>query len=188
MSDQTCDRVAERIALGEPLAELAEHAATCARCGVATALPARLGGTHAAVDPGLGFAARMTAGAQQRIAVRKRRRIASSAVAAVAACALGAAAITHETREPAVAVAPVAPPATHASDDQAMANPDPANPANPANPVDPWRPAVPAAVDPDVRALVHLADIDRDLRGTARWSRIEKPLRPYRSLVQGVKP
>ena len=62
----TCDRVAERIALGEPLDDVSEHAATCERCRRLVALPVELGATHREADPGLGFSARMTAGAQHR--------------------------------------------------------------------------------------------------------------------------
>lgn len=180
MSDPspTCDLVAERVALGEPLAELDAHVATCARCQLTRALPAQLGGTHAAVDPGLGFAARMTVGAQHRIGVRRRRRIAGRAGAGLAACALAAIVFARVASGPAVAVAPPAPGPTAPIDQPGVG-------------VDPWRPhepSPPVPVDPDVRALVHLADIDRDLRGTAHWGRIEKPLRPYRALVQGVKP
>ena len=178
--DLTCDLVAERVALGEPLGDLDAHAETCDRCQVLRALPTQLGGTHAAVDPGLGFAARMTAGAQHRIVVRKRRRLAGGAAAAVAASVLGVVAFARITSPAEVAVAPdVTAPTDPAATKAGMST-------------DPWRPTPdeprPAAVDPDVRALVHLADIDRDLRGTAHWSRIETPLRPYRLLVQGVKP
>ncbi len=179
--DLTCDRVAERVALGEPLGDLAAHVETCDPCRLLAALPTQLGSTHAAVDPGLGFAARMTAGAQHRIVVRKRRRIASGAAAAVAASVLGVVAFARITSPADVAIAPTV-----------TAPTDPAEPTKAGTSTDPWRtnPDEPhaAAVDPDVRALVHLADIDRDLRGTAHWGRIAKPLRPYRSLVQGVKP
>ena len=42
----TCDAVAERVALGEPLGELREHVATCARCQRLVALPGQLGATR----------------------------------------------------------------------------------------------------------------------------------------------
>jgi hypothetical protein len=178
VTEPTCDLVAERVALGVPLAELAEHATSCARCRLVVALPARLGSAHAAVDPGLGFAARMTAGAQHRITVRRKRRVAGSAAAAVAACALAVVAVAHVGSAPTVAVTAPQPTVPAPIDQPAMKDIwDAQEPALP-----------PRHVDPDVRALVHLADIDRDLRGTARWARIERPLRPYRSLVQGVKP
>src|SRR5205823_3266558 len=56
----TCDVVAERVALGEPLGDAAEHAERCPKCRRLVALPAELGATHRELDPGLGFSARMT--------------------------------------------------------------------------------------------------------------------------------
>ena len=64
-----CDLVSERIALGEPLAELDEHVSSCTRCQRLVAMPAQLGATRHSVDPGLGFSARMTVGAQHRLVV-----------------------------------------------------------------------------------------------------------------------
>ena len=69
-----CDIVAERIALGEPLGDQAEHAAACASCRTLAALPTEIGAMRTEADPGLGFSARMTAGAQHRITIRRRRR------------------------------------------------------------------------------------------------------------------
>jgi len=43
-------------------------------------------------------------------------------------------------------------------------------------------------VDPDVRALVHLANVDRELHFSANWGRIEKPLRPYKAVLEGKAP
>jgi len=80
---EVCDTVAERIALGEPLGDAAEHAATCARCRRLAALGTELGATHSEADPGIGFAARVTAGAQKRIVVRRRRRIAATLAAGI---------------------------------------------------------------------------------------------------------
>ena len=51
-----CDSVAERIALGEPLDDLATHVASCTRCQRVVEMPGRLGATRHAIDPGLGFA------------------------------------------------------------------------------------------------------------------------------------
>ena len=71
----TCDIVAERVALGEPLGDAADHAASCERCKRLVALPVELGAMHREAEPGMGFSARMTAGAQHRIVVRRRRRL-----------------------------------------------------------------------------------------------------------------
>lgn len=164
-----CDSIAERVALGEPLAELAEHAATCARCQRVIEMPARLGATHHEVDPGLGFAARITAGAQQRIAVRRRRRLAAGLAATVAAGMVGVFAITREPPTPApapVAVAPVV-------DDDTARDLEP--------------PAV-ELEDAELAGLVRLADTKRSRRLSAHWARIQRPLAPYKQLVKGEAP
>jgi hypothetical protein len=168
----TCDLVAERVALGEPLGDAAEHAATCERCRRLAALPTELGATHREVDPGLGFAARMTAGAQQRIVVRRRRRVAGGLAAAVAMTTVG---VVVLTREPA--------------NDQVAERPAPAPTPAPATEQqkDPWQTDDDAAaVDEDVRALVRLADTGRARTVSASWARISKPLAPYRALLRGV--
>jgi hypothetical protein len=155
-----CDSVAERIALGEPLAELDAHVAECERCRRIVAMPAQLGGTRHSVDPGLGFSARMTIGAQQRLVVRRRRRIAAGLAATVAAGMIGVFAFT---REDAVAPQPVQP----AVEAQLPAE----------EPV--------ALDDGELAALVELADTKKSRRLSAHWSRIYKPLAPYKKLVEG---
>ncbi|HLL23645.1 MAG TPA: hypothetical protein VK427_16015, partial [Kofleriaceae bacterium] len=92
----TCDAVAERIALDEPLAELDAHVATCERCQRMVAMPGVLGATRHAVDPGLGFSARMTVGAQHRIVARRRHRLAAGLAATVAAGMFGVFVLTRE--------------------------------------------------------------------------------------------
>ena len=158
-----CDVVAERVALGDELGDMAEHAATCPRCRRIAALPAELGAMKSEVDPGLGFSARVTAGAQQRIVVRHRRRIAAAAVSAAAAASLLTFALTR----------------------------DPANNndvAQPAADLGSQSPDEAADETDDAKALVQLADTDRSRRFSANWSEIQKPLKPYRTLVQGVQP
>ena len=80
-----CDVVAERVALGEPLGDVADHATSCAKCRRLAALPTELGVVSSEADPGLGFTARMTSGAQHLLVVRQRRRIVAAAVSAAAA-------------------------------------------------------------------------------------------------------
>jgi hypothetical protein len=176
MSSTTCDQVAERVALGEPLGDAGEHAATCDRCKRLVALPVEIGATRREADPGLGFSARMTAGAQHRIVVRRRRRIAGSLAAAVAATTLG---VFVFTREP-------------ASQQQFATTPP--NPTMPATQTDdPWDvddqepdEDTDAAIDEDVRALVQLANTDRASKLSANWGDIEKPLAPYRKLLRSL--
>jgi len=122
----------------------------------------------------------MTAGAQHRVVVRRRRRIAAGLAAAVAATA---ALVFAMTREPAT---------------QGLAkNPDKTEQPQPATNTqekdksdkpDPWDTDKHSDVDEDVRSLVQLADTDGARHTTAHWKRIEKPLDPYRALLQGVEP
>ncbi|HEY5925218.1 MAG TPA: hypothetical protein VIV11_26225 [Kofleriaceae bacterium] len=171
MSSTTCDQVAERIALGEPLGEAGEHAATCERCKRLVALPVELGATSREADPGLGFSARMTAGAQHRIVVRRRRRVAAGLAAAVAATTLGFFALTREPDRQGVASNPPGPqPAVLNSDNNPFETNETDEPVG----------------DEDLRALVQLANTDRASRLSANWRDIEKPLAPYRALLRGV--
>ena len=168
-----CDTVAERIALGEPLGDLSEHAASCARCRGLVALPTELGALRHASDPGLGFTARLTSGAQHRLAVRRRRRVALGLAGAVAAAALAVFAFTRQPDEGSYAVT-----VPQLPQPAAITNHTP----------DPWKDPSPDAIDPDARALVHMAHAARAHHHHARWSRIEKPLAPYRELLEGVSP
>jgi hypothetical protein len=161
---KTCDTVAELIALGEPLGEHAEHAAACERCTAIVALPVELAATHRTIDPGLGFSARMTAGAQHRIGVRRRRRIAGGIALSAVAATFGVVVMTRHAAE----VAP--PPATADKVDKDAP------------------PADPGEIAADTRMLLHLADTERSSHLAAGWGRISKPLRPYRAVLKGLTP
>lgn len=172
----TCDVVAERVALGEPLGDAAEHAERCPKCRALVALPVELGQAKRAADPGLGFSARMTAGAQHRFTVRRRRRIAAGIAAVVVAMGLGVVFVTHEPAHSDIAaIQPLPIPPTAAGHDK-------------DNQPDPWKQHEDGGADDDVRALVQLADTDRASHASAPWKHIEKQLGPYRSLLQGVEP
>jgi len=137
----------------------------------------QLGATRHAVDPGLGFSARMTVGAQHRIGVRRRRRLALGLAATVASGVVGVFVVTH------------APPAHRA--EPTMAQPTSLNTAwndhgREPSP-DPWR-AKDSDPDADLTSLVQLADVDRASRLSARWNHIKKPLSPYKKLLKGVLP
>lgn len=155
----TCDSVAERIALGEPLAELDEHVSSCARCQRLVAMPTQLGATRHSVDPGLGFSARMTVGAQNRLVVRRRRRIAAGLAATVAAGMLGVFAITRE------------PEAQQQAQQPAVAEQLPTEETTTFD-------------EPEIRFLVDVADTSRSRRLSAHWARIQRPLAPYKQLVE----
>ncbi len=158
-TNETCETAAERIALGESLGDLAEHATTCERCKLVVGMPQRLGATRHQVDPGLGFAARMTIGAQQRIQTRRRRRVAAAMGSSVAA---GLVAVLFLTRS---------------------AGPDQPKPLA----EDPrTQPVAEQATEAELKALVNLADVERSAHLSANWRQIKKPLSPYRKLLQGV--
>lgn len=166
-----CDIVAERVALGEPLGDAAEHAATCARCRRVSALPTELSAVHHDTDPGIGFAARMTAGAQKRIVVRHRRRVAATLAACVAATALGVVLFSRHSVEPTIAT-------TNPRIDDAQPAVQTPHEDAPEQP----------PVDEDVKFLVSIARAGRNSRVTAHWREIEKPLAPYKHLIKGITP
>jgi hypothetical protein len=167
-----CDEVAARVALGEPLGDAAEHAADCPSCRALAALPRQLGELHDGAEPAPGFSARITAGASRRVAVRRHRRFALGAAALAATAALAIVVVTRPG-EPPVATAQ-APAPNHA--------------LPPAPAVQAPHPVETHAIDPDVKALVQLAETRRALRASANWASIERPLAPYRDLLEGVKP
>ena len=160
-----CDQVAERVALGEPLGELAEHAEGCAGCKNLIAMSSKLGATHHAVDPGLGFTARMTVGAQHRIAARRRQRLAVGLAATVVSGAFG---VFVVTRTPQVSA-------------PAIVAPEPQRPPT-RDPVEDETP--PADEDADLAMLVDYADVERSARVSANWKHITRPLAAYKRLVK----
>ncbi len=180
MTQSQCDQVAERVALGEALAELSEHAQTCASCARLVAMSTQLGASHHAVDPGLGFSARMTVGAQHRLAVRRRRRVAAGLAATVASGAFAVFFVTRspvEPSTPSVALPTAEQPERDDRDDRDNRD-DSTEPREQAEP----------ATDEDLAALMQMADVGRASRLSARWGQIKKPLRPYQQLIEGVTP
>jgi len=170
MTESMCDQVAERLALGEPLGDLSEHVAGCASCQGLVAVSGKLAATHHAVDPGLGFSARMTVGAQHRLGVRRRRRLAAGLAVSVATGMFGVFLVAH-----------------HPTGSTDRAQPTVRNPPREPEPPPRDPPREPAS-DDDLAALAQLADVDRASRASADWHRIEKPLAPYKKLVKGVVP
>lgn len=159
-----CDVVAERVALGEPLGDVADHAATCAKCRRIAALPAELGVVTSEADPGLGFTARMTSGAQHLLVARQRRRIVTAAVSAAAAASLLTFALTRKPESSTQSAQPALDTGSQQEPEQVADDED------------------------DLRALVKLADTDRSAEYSADWGAIERPLAPYATLVKGVEP
>jgi hypothetical protein len=170
----SCDLVAERVALGEPLGDLAEHAASCPRCRRLAALPTELAGSHRDSDPGLGFSARITAGAQHRLVVRRRTRLAAGFGGVVAAAAVVIVVAMRPASDSSVANGVPQLPAAHAL--ETHTNPDP------------WDNPSQDSLDEDVQSLVHFARVERAGHASAHWDRIESPLAPYRELLKEEEP
>ena len=106
----------------------------------------------------------MIVGAQHRITMRKRRRVAASLAAVTCASAFAVFVVTRTpAREPAALI------------------PNPNGTAQRS----PGEPAVPLD-DNDLATLVELADTPRTLQVSAPWRQIETPLLPYKKLVKGV--
>jgi hypothetical protein len=172
MTESLCDVVAERMALGEPLAELSEHVSSCDSCQGLVAVSNKLGATHHAVDPGLGFSARMTVGAQHLLGVRRRRRLAVGLAATVATGMFGVFVVARTpeppgTESPRAVIAPPHTPEQEPSKDAPDSTDEP---------------------DADLAALAGLADTERSMHLSAPWGHIKKPLSPYKKLLKGVVP
>ena len=172
MTESLCDQVAERVALGEPLGDLSEHASSCEGCQGLVAVSNKLGATHHAVDPGLGFSARMTVGAQHLLGVRRRRRLTTGLAATAASGLLGVLFVAH-TSEP-----PSQPPSKMAIELPKQPTVEPNQVESPEDEVE----------DADLAALVELADTDSASRASANWKHIKQPLSPYKKLLKGVLP
>jgi hypothetical protein len=170
MTEAMCNRVAERLALGEPLGDLSEHVSSCASCQGLVTVSGRLAATHHAVDPGLGFSARMTVGAQHRIGVRRRRRLAAGLAVSVATGMFGVFLVAH-----------------HPAGSTEAPRPTMKNPSREPEPPPREAPRETPS-DDDLAALAQLADVDHASRLSADWRHIEKPLAPYKKLVKGVVP
>jgi hypothetical protein len=179
-----CDQFAEAVVTGDAVETFAPHVATCERCQQTQRAAAALQQTAtagqlraSAPDPGLGFTARITVGAQHRVVQRRRNRyIMTGAGGLAAAAALTALVISQRTP-----AAPVAQPAITA--------PAPTQPA----PMEPAPADALAIEDRDnLRALVRwqaTADAwqqDR-LPTAARWRRTIKPVAAYQTIVHPHK-
>ena len=154
MTLRVCDQVAERVALGEQLGELAEHAEGCTGCKNLIAMSSKLGATRHAVDPGLGFTARMTVGCEPLAAT-------------VVSGAFGVFLVTRTPEPP----------------KQALEIPTKLPAPTPEDTQDQEPPRV-GTDDEDLAMLVELADVERSNRVSARWHHITRPLAPYKRLVK----
>jgi hypothetical protein len=176
-----CDGVAERLACGEPLAELAAHAEDCPRCGslLATQRLLAAGATGGrSLEPSPGFTSRMTVMAGHRLVSRQRRRIAGYAALSAGAAAMLTFAVMR-TPERGSAPAPVA------QRERKDVLPASAG-ANPPVEQNPWEaPVAERDTGEEELELTSLAHSYAD-PVSADWSEIERPLLPYRQLLRLV--
>lgn len=186
MKMSSCETVAERVALGEPLGELAAHATDCMRCTSLVALPVELGAaSRREVEPGVGFSSRIAAGAQRRLGQRRRRRI---ALASAAIVVTAAASLAIVVRGPDAGRLEDPPPSSSTS----TASAEPPAPTAPVHAIETQPISIGSDAgsndSDDVRTLVHFARYERASHASAHWAQISKPLAPYRQLVAGVRP
>lgn len=174
-----CDAVAERLASGEPLAELAVHGEECPRCqGLFAAQRLLAERPRGASEPARGFTARMTAVANQRLVTRHRRRVVGYAALSAAAAAMLTFALVREPQKAAPTTA-----ARQPYETQPVAE----LPAGGSDEPSPWdAPGAEADAEEEARALVTLA---RTYAApvAADWRTIERPLSAYRQLLRRVE-
>ncbi len=159
-----CTLVADSLVSGAPLSEGDRaHVATCADCAALTALPGMIAATALVPEPGLGFASRITAGARERLARRRRHRVVGLSLATAVAAGT-AVAVTQRDPAPAPAVTEVA-------------HRDPAG-------SDPTPPDADADLDDaELRDLVRRASFDQAMDSPVDWADLEAPLQHYRAVL-----
>jgi hypothetical protein len=155
-----CNLVAGAVASGAPLTDAERaHLTGCPDCAALVALPSNLARARRGAEPGPGFAARMTAGAHRRLAIRRRRRIALGA-AAIAAAALLAVVGTRALGPTPRTALPTPAVATPISVEQRAR----------------------------ARELLELASFERAMAPAGPWRDLEAPLRVQRALLLRHRP
>lgn len=174
-----CDGVAERLACGEPLAELADHAEECPRCqGLFAAQRLLTQRSSNMGEPARGFTSRMTVMANQRLVTRHRRRVVGYAALSAAAAAMLTFALVRDPQKESPSAA-----ARQPYETQPVAE----LPAGGNDQPSPWdAPNAEADAEEEARALLALA---RTYAApvSADWDAIEKPLSAYRQLLRRVE-
>jgi hypothetical protein len=173
-----CDVVTERLALGEPLADVEAHVATCPACSRVIALPRLVAAAAHAAEPRAGFAVRTAAGARTKLAVRRRNRIIMNTTGALAA----AAALVLVLRAPDEGAGFGAVPGAY----RAPTQPTPVADNTDGDVLEAPTPGT--LTDGDVGAeLARISDFDRALAPSPAWDTAEAPLAAYRLIVhEGV--
>ena len=181
----TCEQFANAVVTDEDIASFTEHVATCGRCqGLARTVaglgaasgPGQLRATDA--EPRMGFAARITVGAQHRVTQRRRNRyIMTGAGGLVAAAAVTALLVSQRN---------AGTPAQPAANVPSLEKPEPTQPEPVTDPA-----PVPHVLDEDrdnLRALVRwqaTADAwqqDR-LPSAVNWRKTIKPVAAYQTVL-----
>ncbi|HVK75674.1 MAG TPA: hypothetical protein VM734_20225 [Kofleriaceae bacterium] len=167
-----CSLLADSLISGEPLSDGDRaHLADCADCARLAAVPALVAATAIAPEPGPGFAARVTAGARERMASHRRQRVIAASLATMTA-AVAAVVITQRDT-------PAARPQQLTTAPAATIDAAPAA----INPSDPTTAADDEVSDDELRALVRNASLSHAMAPTANWDDIEAPLRNYRAVL-----
>jgi hypothetical protein len=167
----TCDHITHRLAGGDALNEdQLAHVELCTSCAAALAATrtiTSIGRARAAIDPNPGYASRIASRAFERVAERRRHRIAGYAVGTAGAVAMAAmVGLWWRADDPSSHTTELAglPAATYPIDGEAAKAPG----------------------DDDLDdgdALTWLTDADRALDYSANWAFIEEPLEPYAALL-----
>jgi len=163
-----CNLIAESLVMGEPLSDGDRaHVETCPECTALVAMPGRISAATAAPEPGPGFSARMTVGARERLATRRRQRVVGFGFAALAAAGL-----TFYVTQRASSSRSSHPVPTAGTDSP---SPDPDRPAGGSD-LDPPLDDAPVS-DQEVRELLRMSSLERAMQPVAPWDEIEAPLR-----------
>ena len=173
-----CDVVTERLALGEPLADVEAHVATCPACSRLSALPRLVAASAHAAEPRAGFVVRTAAGARTKLAVRRRNRIIMNSTGALAAAAV--ALLVLRAPDEGGEFGPL---------QGAYRAPAQLTPVGDRTDRDLVEAPTPGTLtDDDVGAeLARISDLDRALAPSPAWDTAEAPLAAYRLIVhEGV--
>lgn len=164
-----CTKLADVIVSGDAMSDDDRaHLATCADCTGLAAMPRLVAATAVAPEPGPGFASRVTAHARERMASRRRQRVAGFGLATV--CAAGAAFMIIRHDDDALRRAqPLAEASRPGASDGAAAAPDP---------------TPDGITDDELRELVGGGTLSEALAPSADWKDIEAPLSPYAAVLR----
>ena len=164
----TCELIADAVATGSELTDAhRQHAGECEACRHLIGLPGRIAGATDRNGPRIGFETRATAGAIERLARRRRRRIGvyGSLAAAAGVVVLTVAWISRD--QPATRTDRAGTQPANTIDELGATNIPPAQPGG--------------LTDTELTELIGLSDVERSLSFAADWDDIEAPLASLRA-------